>query len=107
MPLLLFRKARIDQLSGFDASDVTLYRLYGMAVLALLVGYLGGYLSVLAGQYPLGIVAMGLASNAGALAILVQSGRGKRYPWEAGFFGIISLGLATSLFYQDWFIAPL
>jgi hypothetical protein len=53
------------------------------------------------GQYPLGIVAMGLASNAGAFGILVLSGRGKRYLWEAGFVGIISLVLATSLFNQD------
>mgnify|MGYP001794454043 CR=1 FL=1 len=53
-PLLLFPKSKIDELSGFSPSDVSLYRLYGLAVLALLVGYAGGFFQVVDGEFPIG-----------------------------------------------------
>lgn len=107
LPLLLLSPERINQTSGFEVSDPALYRLYGMAVLALLVGYAGGYVQVLQGQYPIGIIAMGFASNAGAFLILLMTGRGKRTPWEPAFFGLIAAGLALSFFFQDAALRPL
>ena len=107
LPLLLFRKERIQQLSGFAASDPALYRLYGMAVLALLIGYAGGYAQVLEGIYPMGVVAMGFASNAGAFLILLLTGRGSKAPWEPAFFGFIAMGLAVSFFFRDAALKPL
>jgi hypothetical protein len=44
LPMLFFPKSRIDQLSGFEASDVGLYRVHGMAVLGPLVGNFSGCL---------------------------------------------------------------
>ena len=100
-PLLLFPKSKIDALSGFSPSDVSLYRLYGMAVLALLVGYAGGYFQVLQGVFPIGVLAMGFASNAGAFLIMLITGRASKTPLSAAFFGLIAAGLGAAFFFQD------
>ena len=106
-PLLILPKARIDQLSGFSPSDVSLYRLYGMAVLALLVGYLGGYFQIEAGVFPIGVLAMGFVSNAGAFAVMVITGRAQKTPLSAAFFGLIAAGLAAAYLFQDFAMTPL
>ena len=106
-PLLVLPKSQIDARSGFEASDLGLYRLYGMAVLALLVGYFGGYLQVLNGVYPMGVIAMGIASNGGAFIIMLLTGRAKKTPIAAGFFGLITGGLVATVAAQDAAIAPL
>lgn len=106
-PLLLLPKSKIDALSGFEPSDVSLYRLYGMAVLALLVGYAGGYFQVLDGVFPIGVIAMGFVSNAGACLIMLLTGRAAKTPASAAFFGLIAAGLALSFFYQDAALRPL
>ncbi len=107
LPLLVLPAARINQLSGFKQSDPALFRLYGMALLALLVGYAGGYVQVLDGEFPFGVVAMGLVSNAGAFFVLLKSGRGAKAPWEPAFFGTIAVGLGASLFFQEAAMTPL
>ncbi|MEM9842718.1 MAG: hypothetical protein AAF767_08710 [Pseudomonadota bacterium] len=106
-PLLVLPKAKIDALSGFSPSDVTLYRLYGMAVLALLVGYAGGYFQVEAGLFPIGVLAMGFVSNAGAFAVMVITGRAAKTPFTAAFFGLIAVGLAIAFLFQDIAMTPL
>ncbi|MEM1403917.1 MAG: hypothetical protein AAGG55_11345 [Pseudomonadota bacterium] len=106
-PLLVLPKSKIDALSGFEASDLGLYRLYGMAVLALLVGYFGGYLQVLQGAYPMGVIAMGIASNGGAFIIMLLTGRAKKTPFAAAFFALITIGLVTTLVAPAAEIEPL
>lgn len=106
-PLLVLPKAKIDAVSGFSPSDVTLYRLYGMAILALLVGYAGGYLEVEAGRFPIGVLAMGFVSNTGAFAVMVITGRAAKTPFTAGFFGLIAAGLALAFLFQDVAMTPL
>lgn len=107
LPLLLLSKDRIERISGFKSSDVVVYRLYGMAIIALLVGYFGGYLQVINGTFPIGVLWMGLVSNAGAATILVLSGRAQKAPWEAGFFALIAMGLTTSLLQPELVMRPL
>lgn len=106
-PLLILPKVRIDQMSGFSPSDVSLYRLYGMAVLALLVGYLGGYFQIEVGVFPIGVLAMGFVSNAGAFAVMVITGRAQKTPFSAAFFGLIAAGLAAAFLFQDFAMTPL
>ena len=106
-PLLLFPKAKIDELSGFAPSDVSLYRLYGMAVLALLVGYAGGYFQVTEGVFPIGVLAMGFVSNAGAFLIMLITGRARKTPLSAEFFGLIATGLAAAFVFKDAAMTPL
>ena len=107
LPLLVMPKGFIDARSGFEASDLSLYRLYGMAVLALLVGYAGGYVQVTQGVYPIGVLAMGFASNAGAFTIMVLTGRAAKTPLTAVFIGLIAAGLAAAFFLPDAFMTPL
>lgn len=107
LPLLFLPIATVNRLSGFEASDPALYRLYGAAVLALLVGYAGGYFQVQDGVFPVGVVAMGFVSNAGACAVLLLTGRGLKAPWEPAFFGLIALGLAWSFFFREQSMTPL
>ena len=106
-PLLILPKSQIDKRSGFEASDVTLYRLYGMAVLALLVGYAGGYVQVLNGVFPVGVIAMGFVSNAGAFLVMLLTGRAAKTPFSAAFFGLIAIGLALSFLFQETAMASL
>ena len=106
-PLLVFPKARIDALSGFSPSAVSLYRLYGMAVLALLVGYTGGYFQVVDGVFPIGVLAMGFVSNAGAFLVMLLTGRARKTPLSAAFFGFIAAGLAAAFIFEDAAMTPL
>lgn len=107
LPLILLPASKIEQLSGFKASDPALYRLYGVAILALLVGYLGGYFQVLDGHFPTGVLAMGFVSNFGAFLTLILTGRAKKAPIEPVFFGLIAAGLAASFFARDFAMTPL
>lgn len=107
LPLLILPKSKIDEISGFEPSDIIVYRLYGMAVLALLVGYFSGYLQIQQGIYPAGIVAMGFVSNTGAFLILVALGRARKAPHEAFFFGSIAVALIASYFTPEWFMTAL
>ena len=56
MPFLLLPANRIEQIAGFGAAEPLLYRLYGVAILALLVGYFGGLQSALGGELPQGVL---------------------------------------------------
>lgn len=107
LPLLVMPKSALDTRSGFSPSDTSLYRLYGMAILALLVGYAGGYFQVVSGTFPIGVLAMGFASNAGAFAIMVATGRAAKTPIAAAFFGMIATGLAVMLVSPDFAMTPL
>ena len=107
LPFILFSSSRIEALSGFKSADKTLYRLYGVAILALLVGYSGGYVQAQAGVFPLGIVLMGLVSNAGAVLVLILNGRLKTAPLAIGFFGFITAGLLIALFAKPFAMSPL
>ena len=107
LPLLGMPKSFIDKRSGFAPSDVSLYRLYGMAVLALLVGYAGGLAQIADGTFPIGVLAMGFVSNAGAFLILVITGRAAKTPASAAFFGLIAAGLAIAFAMQGAAMTPL
>ena len=106
-PLLILPKSEIDKRSGFEASDIALYRLYGTAILALLVGYTGGYFQVLQGEFPIGVIAMGFVSNAGAFLVMVLTGRATKTPVSAALLGLIALGLALAFLFQDAAMAAL
>ncbi len=106
-PFLLFRKDLLDRLSGFVGTPMVLYRLYGVAILALLAGYASGILSILEGVMPWGIVAMGLVSNGGATLVLLLTGEAKKRPALTTFFGLITVGLAASALWPDRALSPL
>ncbi|MEM9725028.1 MAG: hypothetical protein AAF909_06145 [Pseudomonadota bacterium] len=97
LPFLLLKKQWLDRIAGFGHVDVALYRLYGVALLALLVAYTSGiWLIEHQGSFPWGVVAMGLVSNTGAFLTLCLTGRLRTSPALTIFFGLIALGLGAS-----------
>lgn len=106
LPLLALSKSTLDRLSGFSPSDKTLYRLYGIAVLALLVGYSGGIIQARAGDFPTGVIAMGITSNAGATVALLASRAAPLVRGSALFFGLITAGLIAAVAFPDAAMRP-
>ncbi|MEL7313236.1 MAG: hypothetical protein AAFN07_17105 [Pseudomonadota bacterium] len=107
MPFLLLPANRIEQIAGFGAAEPLLYRLYGVAILALLVGYFGGLQSALGGELPQGVLRMGFVSNAGAALLLLRA-RPAAWKWPAiAFFAAISAGLALAMTNPSWALQPL
>ena len=102
LPFLLFSQSRIDRLSGFGGTPLLLYRLYGIALLALAVAYGGGLWQTLNGQFPWIVAIMGLVSNGGASGLLIISGAARSRIVSTVVFGGIALGLAASLAFPAW-----
>ena len=82
LPLLLVPEPLYLWL-GFPPQPTLLFlRLYGLSTLALLVGYHGGIELARAGQFPRGVLRMGLVSNGGqGLAILIAGVAGTCASW--------------------------
>ncbi len=69
-PFLLWPQRRLEIMTGVSAASATLFRLYGMAAAALLVGYGVGIWQSMNGVFPWAAVLMGIVSNVGAAGIL-------------------------------------
>jgi hypothetical protein len=76
---------------NMTSTSAILYRLYGVAILSLLVAYSFGIYSVTAGIFPWGVVFMGLVSNVGAASTLIILGSWKDYRFLTLFFGSIGV----------------
>ncbi len=92
IPFMFFKPEVLDRLSGFGTPNKAFYRLYAMAILALVVAYAGGLLQTLTAEYPAHIVAMGLVSNVGAATLMVATGYAQGQKLMTAFFGLIGLG---------------
>ena len=107
IPFLVLPKAKIDNVLGVETNSPAIYRLYGVAITALLVGYSGGIHQIAQGIYPIGVIAMGLFSNAGAATALFATKLYKRTRFLFVFFAFIALGLLVAAFAPDWSISPI
>lgn len=97
-PLMLLPKAALERSLGVAAPTPKLFRLYGVAVAALLVGYAFGIPAAEAGRFPWGVVCMGVVSNGGASVLLAAySPRRKQDRVSAAFFGLVALGLIAAI----------
>jgi len=85
----------------------SLFRLYGVAVLALLVGYASGFWAIADGRFPFGVAAMGFVSNAGAAAILVATGGWRRAKFLTVFVAGIAIALVLAAAFQRQALLPL
>jgi hypothetical protein len=100
VPFMLFPPTWLKQKTGISA-DSLLIRLYGVAITALLVGYGFGIPTANSGQFPRGVVYMGLVSNIGAALLLLQSSK-TRITFLLGiFFAVIATGLIVFLIKPD------
>lgn len=69
----LFRPIEsLNRIFGTNLTNTYLFRLYGVAILALLVAYGYGIQLALIGYYPWGIVIMGIVSNGGAVLVMLS-----------------------------------
>ncbi|MEM1378361.1 MAG: hypothetical protein AAGG69_13330 [Pseudomonadota bacterium] len=87
-------------LTGINAETSYLFRLYGVAILSLLVGYAGGIWQASQGVFPTGIIIMGIVSNGGATLALLLTGTAGKNVYLTLFFGIVTLCLALALVFR-------
>ncbi|MDM8525493.1 hypothetical protein QUF80_19160 [Desulfococcaceae bacterium HSG8] len=90
LPFLFLPKSKLEKTTTF-------FRLYGVAILALLVGYCFGIKSAENNQFPWGVVCMGAVSNGGAALLLLLSRSGKQNLILGTFFALVTLGLVTAM----------
>ena len=107
LPMLFLSEKNIQRFMKVPVSSAVVYRLYGIAILALLVGYSAGLVSALDGELNTGIVLMGIVSNLGASAIMLMNGYWKMQKVLWLFFTTIGLLLLTSLSLTEQMLAPL
>lgn len=107
LPMLLLPARLVAQRLGIEPSAVGFIRLYGVALLALLVGYAQGLVMLADGLFPTGVVWMGLVSNGGAALALVTTGLHRRLRLTAPLYGLIALGLAAALVWPALAVRPL
>ncbi len=105
LPFLLLPEAKLGKLTGIAGGGKTVFRLYGMAIVALNVGYCFGFPLIAAGVFPTAVVVVGLVSNGGAAAILFGLGAWKRSKLNSFLVLGIAIGLAFCLAFQELAIA--
>ncbi|PCI53367.1 MAG: hypothetical protein COB36_13090 [Alphaproteobacteria bacterium] len=100
-PLLLLSKERLESAMAIEAKSTSFFRLYGVAILALLFGYTGGAWQVSQNVFPIGVIIMGIVSNGGATLVLIKTGTASRSKFLTVFFGSITICLFLVLAFQD------
>ncbi len=105
-PFLFLPTARLAQMTGVEGGG-NLFRLYGVAVLALLFGYASGFPQIAMGYFPWGIVLMGLVSNGGAALILFATGAWRKQRAISVFIAAITICLGLSCLNAKAAMAPL
>jgi hypothetical protein len=107
VPFLFQPAERLAARTGAGVGGATLFRLYGIAILAVLVGYASGFWLIGRGEFPWGVVAMGLVSNGGGATVLFASGAWRRAKPIAFFVAGIALLLAGSATIPQQAMKPL
>ncbi len=106
IPFLFLPAARLADMTGVENGG-GLFRLYGVAILALLVGYAGGFTIIADGYFPWGIVAMGIVSNGGAALVLFLTGGWRRAKTISFFVALIAAALILASASSRWAMMPL
>lgn len=95
-PALLARPPVLAARLAVPPEAMPLARLYGVALLAPLVGYGGGLIDAERGVFPTTIVAMGIVSNGGANLALVLTGLARRHRSLTVVFAAITVALIAA-----------
>jgi hypothetical protein len=106
-PFLLLPRPKLEAMTGSTVTSDALFRLYGIAMTALLIGYGSGLWQIQQGIFPWGIVLMGLVSNGGAAFTVARLGSRSSRRLFVPVFGGIAVGLALCAAFPDAAIAPL
>ena len=105
-PFLFMPEQRLAAITGVTGNG-TIFRLYGVAILALLTGYASGFWTIAEGRFPWGVVIMGIVSNGGAALVLFTSGGWRRTPAAAIFVAAVTLALVLAALNSNYALAPL
>ena len=105
-PFLFWPKHRLEAMTGVSAASATLFRLYGMAIAALIVGYSAGLWQSMNGVFPWTAALMGIVSNAGAAGILAFKPSASSRA-SATIFGTIGALLIWATVYPNAATQPL
>lgn len=96
-PFLLLPTSKLEIVTNITAPTSLFFRLYGVAIAALLVGYAFGIPAAEAGRFPWGVVCMGTVSNVGAVIFLLVHSPDSKNRVPAAFFGLVALGLIAAM----------
>lgn len=107
VPFLFLPASRVSASTGYGEAAAPLFRLYGVAIFALLIGYGYGYWLLGQGTFPWGIIAMGLLSNGGGAAVLFATGAWRRSRLIAYFITAVAVALAVAALMPDMAVTPL
>ena len=98
VPFLILPKSFLEKSTSIKANNSGFFRLYGIAITALLVGYAFGIPLAESGKFPWGVTCMGTVSNAGAAVVLMAFSHGSNQNRVLSvFFGLIALGLIAAM----------
>lgn len=106
LPLVLFPAERVSRELDVDVSAIPYLRLYGVALLALLVGYSFGFSAPSGEAFPLGVVCMGVVSNGLGALTLIQTGAYRRNRILTALIAVIAMALTLALFNQEFAMTP-
>ncbi len=107
VPLFLLPKSRLDKIFAFGDPSENFYRLYGVAMTALLTAYLGGWFGAVEGRYIKEIVFMGIVSNVGAAVTMVFTGYAAKKRPTVIVFGLIGAGFIVAAVSPGFAMSPL
>lgn len=98
LPFLFAPLAKLEVVTRVSAQGTLFFRLYGVAITALLIGYGFGIPVAESGQFPWGVATMGLVSNTGAAVLLLRASKsGGSNFWMGTFFALVAVALAASM----------
>lgn len=98
IPFLLAPQEKLEATMRINAISILFFRLYGVAIAALVVGYGFGIPAAESGRFPWGVVVMGWVSNAGAALLLLRFSppRSQGF-WLGVFFALMAVALTIAL----------
>ncbi|MGL5344833.1 MAG: hypothetical protein ACRC9O_09560 [Plesiomonas sp.] len=98
LPFLAAPLTKLEATTGLNAKNPLFFRLYGIAITALLVGYGFGIPTAENGQFPWGVACMGFVSNSGAAFLLLRTSKQRTSSfWLGSFFALVAVALAVSM----------
>ncbi len=95
LPALFADPSWLNGIVG-EPSAAVLYRLYGVAILALIVGYGVAFRAHQKGQAALWILPIGIVSNSGATLALILFAKDITWVLAALFFGAVTLSFVLT-----------
>ncbi len=107
IPFLTFSTKRLAGTMGITGGGEVLFRLYGIALIALLAGYGSAFPLLARNEFPWGIVVMGIISNGGAAAILFGTGAWRKSLPVACFLLAMTAGLVAAMLQPALAVAAL